>query len=426
MFIEKSEAGVQAIFADTTARLLFLNMLFVIAGYGLSTATGGASIAAVKIFKSLFLFGSLLYVILNSRAGNPAKYFDCGNIPIFFSILIILFCFNSNEIIEPLNRVQTFVVPFIYIFLSLTYLIARFGIDLILKGFHWALMWVYTIPLLSYVILGGNLGETNIYVNTGEDMAFAPNHYGWSSTLFILSLLFVWKNIELKTVSKVLFGGVLIIAFILFFTSANRSSWLSMSVTMLPFLFRFKGMKKSYKAIALLIALTFILYLLSDVSSSINFAINKSYRQQEEGEERLRVATLMYNYLNRSPSLWLSGIGVFNYEVIEGKSNLHSYHNSYWEVLFGIGIPLFLLFLTFMVFRPLIRFIKYYSKYTLLLAPLLIIPFFESNLTGGQFLFYPWFTFMLLLNAKIKFWGKPFQHAYKKRKEAILNFDILK
>ncbi len=195
---------------------------------------------------------------------------------------------------------------------------------------------------------------------------------------------------------------------------------------MLPFLFQYKGMKKRYKVIALLIAFTFILYLLSDVSSSINLAIDRSYKQREEGEERLRVATLMYNYFNDRFSLWLSGIGVFNYRVIEGKSNLHSYHNSYWEVLFGLGIPIFLVFLSFMVFRPLYRFIKYYSKYTLLFAPLFIIPFFESNLTGGQFVFYPWFTYMLLLNAKTKFWDKPSFVAQVKRRERLMNFAILK
>ena len=100
--------------------------------------------------------------------------------------------------------------------------------------------------------------------------------------------------------------------------------------------------------------------------------------------------------------------------MLKNKDVLHGYHNSYYEILFGVGIILFLVFLSFMMFRPLIRYIKYYAKYTLLLPPLMILPFFESNLTGGQFLFFPWFTFMLLLNAKIKFWNrKTFQASIK-------------
>ena len=51
-----------------------------------------------------------------------------------------------------------------------------------------------------------------------------------------------------------------------------------------------------------------------------------------------------------------------------------------------------------MIFRPFYYYAKYYSKYFLLITPFAIIPFFESNLTGGQFLFYPWFIFMLLFN----------------------------
>ena len=92
---------------------------------------------------------------------------------------------------------------------------------------------------------------------------------------------------------------------------------------------------------------------------------------------------------------------MFNYEPFEEKGEgLGSYHNSYFELLFGLGVPLFLLFLVFMLFEPLIQFFKRVSRYDLLFIPLAIIPFFEGNLTAGQFLFFPWFSYIIALNSK--------------------------
>ncbi len=145
---------------------------------------------------------------------------------------------------------------------------------------------------------------------------------------------------------------------------------------------------------------------MADPNSSINFVKDKSVSQEQKGEKRLEAATVMVDHLNKEPTLWLTGVGMFNFSNLKNKVGLGGYHNSYYEILFGVGIPLFLVFLSFMVFRPIKRFIKYYSKYTLLLPPLMIIPFFENDMTGGQFLFFPWFTFMLLLNAKVKYWNQ--------------------
>ncbi len=89
---------------------------------------------------------------------------------------------------------------------------------------------------------------------------------------------------------------------------------------------------------------------------------------------------------------------MFNYDEVAPFRELGSYHNSYLEIFFGGGIILFILFCLFMVFRPVGNYFKYYSKIFLIFPPLAIIPFFESNLTGGQFLFYPWFMLMLLFN----------------------------
>lgn len=406
MFIAKEEFKLHALIKNPVARLLFLNAFFVIISYALYNLTGGISVAYVRIFKNIFIFFSLIYLIITNRIINPGRIFDSGFIPVIFGVLIFYVSIGSGAVVESFDQALTFFIPFIYVYLSLSYLIANFGIQLTLKGLHWSLLVIYCVPLITYILSGGSISDTNIYGPGGEGQMFSSNNYGWSATLYLLSLLFVWKDIKLKKYGKVFFVILLPVAIILFFTSANRSSWLSMSVTMIPFLLSYKGLHLKYKIAIMLIILGFISILLADPDSSINFAREKSHRQEQIGEERFKVASIMYDHLNKEPSLWITGVGMFNFSSIKNKSNLGGYHNSYYEILFGVGILLFLVFLSFMVFKPVIRFIKYYSKYTLLLPALIILPFFESDITGGQFLFFPWFTFMFLMNAKIKFWNK--------------------
>lgn len=406
MLIVKEEFKLHSLIRNTVARLLFLNGLFVIIGYALANLTAAATVGIVSNFKNIFLFISFVHLLANDKVINPRNIFDSGFVPILFGFLIIYVSIGSGADSKAFDKTLTFFVPLIYIYLSLSYLIANFGIQLLLKGLHWSLLVIYSIPLIIYILSGGKITDTNIYGSGGTDQAFASNNYGWSSTIYILSYLFVWKDIKLKKFIKVLFSVLLIVAIILLFTSANRASWLSMSIAMIPFFISYKAIKIKYKIAAILVILGFVSVLLANPNSSINFALSKTQVQERVGEARFETAQIMLNHFNNDKSFWITGYGMFNFKLLRGNTKLSSYHNSYWEVLFGVGIPLFLVFLSFMVFRPLVRFIKYYSKFTFLFPPFLILPFFESNLTGGQFLFFPWFTFMLLLNAKVRLWNK--------------------
>ncbi|HEY5462806.1 MAG TPA: O-antigen ligase family protein [Hanamia sp.] len=426
MFIEKSETKLHALIRDPVARLLFLNGFFVIFAYAAYNLTGGAATGSVRIFKNIFLFFSLTYMIATNRIMNPGRIFDSGFVPVIFGVLIFYVSIGTGSAIDSFGRSLTFFIPFIYVYLSLTYIIANFGIQLTLKGFHYGVLVIYSIPLFIYIISGGKITDTNIYVQNKNDQVFTANNYGWSATLYILSILFVWKDVKLTKISKVFFGVFLPVAILLFFTSANRTSWLSMAVAMIPFFFSFKAMHLKYKISIVLIMLGFISVLLSNPNSSLNFAKEKSNKQEQVGEERFIVAGIGRDYFNKEPTLWITGVGMFNFSsILENKSNLGNFHNSYYDILFGVGIPLFLLFLSFMVFKPIVRYIRYYSKYTLLIAPLMIIPFFESNLTGGQFLFFPWFTFMLLLNAKTKFWNRETFNASIKKRGIVADTDTV-
>ena len=60
--------------------------------------------------------------------------------------------------------------------------------------------------------------------------------------------------------------------------------------------------------------------------------------------------------------------------------------------------------MVFMLYEPIKQFVKRISKYDLVFIPLAIIPFFEGNLTAGQFLFFPWFMYIIALNAERRFY----------------------
>ena len=419
MFIEKGETKLRLLIKDPVARLLFLNALFVIVSYALFNFTGGISSEFVRIFKNVFLFVSLVYLIVTNRVTSPRLFFDSAFTPVIFGILTFYMSIGVGNFVESLVRTATFFIPFIYIYLSLTYLVSQFGTQVTLKGLHYAILIIYCLPLIVYVLQGGSIKETNIY-GQGEDQFFVSNNYGWSATLYILSYLFVWKDIKLKRIPTIFFAALLPIAIILLIVSANRASWLSMSVAIIPFFFTYKKLRFQFKILAILVVFAYVAFLYTDPNSSINFVAKKSLLQEKNGESRFETAALVVDYFNSEPTHWLTGIGMFNFSVIRNKSKLSSYHNSYYEILFGAGIPLFLVFLSFMFFRPLLRFIKYYLKYTLLLPPLMILPFFESDLTAGQFLFFPWFVFMLLLNAKPKFWNKETFRATFKKSEIFI------
>ena len=149
-----------------------------------------------------------------------------------------------------------------------------------------------------------------------------------------------------------------------------------------------------------LISTTF--YFSIQENSSYQFIKEKTEKQIYEKEEgRYEAFIEMKNHLNRQPSKWIYGIGMFNYNILNNyETKLSQYHNSYLEVLFGGGIITFYVFVLFMIVRPLKVFLKKIGQHSLLFFPLAIIPFFESDLTAGQFLFFPWFTYMILLIAK--------------------------
>ena len=109
------------------------------------------------------------------------------------------FAFISKDIVSSLNRTLTFLIPLVYIWLSMSLLIYRYGQKEVLNLLSGMIMIIYAIPMLSYIVFGGGFSGESIY-GESEGQVFVSNHFGWSAALFLISNFHVSMNNERKVV----------------------------------------------------------------------------------------------------------------------------------------------------------------------------------------------------------------------------------
>ncbi len=351
------------------------------------------------------MLGSLIYVMSQSGVLHSLRAVKYKNLIIAICLIVPCFAFISNDIGDSLNRTLTFLVPLVYIWLSISLLISRYGQKEVLQVLSVMIRIIYAIPLITYVVFGGDFSGKSIY-GESEGQIFISNHFGWSAALFLISNFHVSLKSRKKSKLEILTSYTLILlATYLLIVSGNRTSWLAVALCLVAVLFYFKGIPLYQKVVIFISPVILFSYLISQKNDAVLFVIERTERKSASGDEgRLERLDLIINRFFETPSRWFTGVGLFNYDAFtkEGKG-ISNYHNSYFEILFGLGIPLFLMFMVFMLYEPLKQFLNRVSKYDLLLIPVLLIPFFESNLTAGQFLFFPWFSYVFALNAKKQF-----------------------
>jgi len=361
----------------------------------------------MKTFRLVVLFYAIFYVIRQPDIWAGLKSMRTSALIFFLCCIIPVIALGSTDPIFSLNRAQTFIVPFMYTFLSVSLLIYRYGQRYMLIRFSELVLLVYSIPVLSYLLFGGNFSGKSIYgISYESELVFASNHFGWSSAMLLISALFFWRTHNLRLLPKIAVIFLYLLAAYLVVVSANRTSMLAIALSLLVFFFRYKGVNLISKIILLTIPFAVFFYFRNQENSAVDFIIKRTqYQREVGGEGRLKRTEYLIEQFNRQPALWVSGAGIFDYSIFQqGDEGFGGYHNSYWELLFGLGIPLFLLFMRFMLFIPTLQFIRRISRFDFVFIPLALIPFFESNLTGGQFLFFPWFIYIFILNGKQQYY----------------------
>jgi O-antigen ligase len=387
--------------------LLSINAGAVIIGYALAVATHSASVPLMKLFKQVILVFSIFYVILQPDFRKSLRALNNTGLVFFLSGLLPVLAVFTEDVLGAIGRVQTLIVPLLYVMFSMSILLYRYGQIQLIKWFCWMTTVVYAIPVLSYVVYGGGFSGRTIYAGQGtENLVFISNQFGWASSMVLISSFCLLTIAQPSTRMKILLVPLYLLSIYLIIVAGNRTSMLAMVLSFVVLLLRTKTIGLFPKIILILIPLGFVYYLQGVENSAIDFLIQRTKRQQEvTGEGRLNIMNVVLKAFDRSPWYWITGVGIFDGSALnKGEEDFNGYHNSYWDLLFGLGVPLFLLFMKFMLFDPLKVFVQRVSKIDLVFIPLALIPFFESNLTGGQFLFFPWFMYIFLLNCHKDFY----------------------
>jgi hypothetical protein len=390
------------IHSDRVFILLLFNMLLVLLTYSYNSITHQISSGAT-LLKQIILGFSLMHILLLKSSRNRLKT-EAILLPICIVFLSVL---NIN-FQQTFFKTVTFILPYIYIYFAVNYLISKYAYQDALNNLITGINLIYLYPVLTYFIFDSGFKSTSIY-GYREDFLFVGNHYGWASSIFITSLPIALSTLRKKRFISFILLSCIILSIYLVIISGNRSSLFSLFISLIFLIFKTDKSKLSsnFKLLIIPVILIFFSYfylaLKDEKGSSINLIKERSERQFGSGkvkEARVLISTYTVEKFNNDPILWITGVGLFNYSLIQGVSNLSAYHNSYLEILFGCGVPVFIIFLSIMVFRPLKLLYYDLGGNYILIIPLIIIPYFESNITGGQFLFFPWFILMLLLNAK--------------------------
>lgn len=385
------------IYQDANFILLAINMLLVLLGYAAAYYFGETVVGPFKISKTVILLISILYLIKSYPKQFIVHPILKQSLVLFMVVLFLISPLLSDDIGYSINRTLTFVIPFLYVYFCIKYLILKHGFNTTWRGFTSSVNWVYIVPLITFLVAGASFQLTDIYGKTAEEgLIFVSNHFGWSSAIFLLTSIDLLNSKSSRGYRKLIIYFFGLLSIYLLYISGSRSSLLSVALAFVVFLFFNTQLHFFYKTIIVIL----IIYLggnfIKEEESAVNKRYNLTLEQLEEGEARKMMMDAAINIYNKDESLWVFGSGLFNYEIFGDKMLLENYHNSYFEVLFGGGVFIFLVFLFLFVYGPIKNYITYYHKYSLIIFPIMIIPFFESNLTGGQFLFFPWFGYALL------------------------------
>jgi len=395
------------IWKDKVIRGLAFNILLVILSYAFAVMTGMMSNAIMTPFRTLVLLFSIYYTFIQLKPID-FLYFknELYSLLIFIGMILFMLVFSQN-IFRTIERTSQFIVPFAYVFLVAMYLKREYSKEDIWCYFLVIINITYIIPVVSYLLGDGGLGVKNIY-GIEEDGAFASNHYGWASLLFILTFYDLNKNYELPKWYR--WAGLLMVipAFFLLLISGNRASYLCFAISSLVFLVRHNTINV-FLRVTLVTLVSFYVYdQLSDEQTALSARLKKTELQLEDDEEyadtRRTARETGIEVMDKHPETYLTGFGLFSFKdavtVFEPNTSYarikSGVHNSYLELFFGSGIIVFAFFMIVYILYPLGNYFIQYSDRFLFVLPVFIIPFFESNLTGGQFLFYPWLMTAML------------------------------
>jgi O-antigen ligase len=192
--------------------------------------------------------------------------------------------------------------------------------------------------------------------------------------------------------------GIIGFSLLALLSTGSRSSYLCLAVSVLVLVVNSKRMGVLAKFLITIVVVGASYLMLADPDSALNSRIRKSEQQLNTGESRFEMAEIAFETMTTKPWLLMTGFGYDNFrEGISYYSGIEidmPSHNSYLELFITTGFFSFAFFLVFLVMNALLLYGVFDVRRFVFFPTFMIIPFFESNLNAGQFLFFPWMTFM--------------------------------
>ncbi len=372
--------------------LFFLNVFLVVLGYSLR----GSAFQVVKIMRIATVLGSL--ISLFAKPGDYRYIFQGKQnwqLWLFITLNFYVLAF-SFDFIQSFNRIIAWIPFLIYINYFIVNLFRRYEKNTARLKILQILNLSYVYPMVIALITRNPLQSSDIY--GAEVGGFYSNVIGWAGTMIFITGIDVIANVKLSILTRRVLIGACFLAIVVIATSGSRSSYVSVAVTLLILVFQNQRMGIVTKFVVILFIVSFSYYTLQDENSAINRRIKKSETQLKKGEAREELLNAAIDILTDHPLLLFTGFG---YDM--SKEGIRSYkdidynfrlHNSYLELLVSTGGFTFLFFILFYVLNAVFSYVRFDMRKYVFLPTLIFIPALESNLNAGQFLFFPWMTFL--------------------------------
>jgi O-Antigen ligase len=388
------------IFSDQKARrqwdwhlvIFFLNVFLVVYGYNVR----GPGFQVLKAFRTVLVMFSLASLFL---LHGQVKYVFSEKkswilwVFILINLLVVPF---SVDFMWSLERLLAWLPFLIYTNYFIVYLFTQYNKDeakiKLLQIFNLA----YLFPVFLLFSAGIVFQTTNIY---GQNVGwYKANVLGWACTLFVLTGFDLYVNRPTPVWLRNLFFVVAVLCLWGVVLTGSRSSYVALVAAAMVLVLRSKRISFKLKVGITICLVGFASYILLSPDSVVNLRAKYADIRNQKGEIRLQLAQKATDALLKHPGLIFTGFGFDNFraglKAYGGvKTDLAS-HNSYLELFFSGGIFNFLFFIVFLVYNAIVKYIRFDSRRFVFVPMILIIPYFETNLNAGQFLFFPWMTFL--------------------------------
>ena len=368
----------------------FLNVVTVIIGYSLRDS----SFQAIKAFRTGLVFVSLFALFFNQK--HIRFSFDDNKnwiIWVFLLLNLVVIPF-SVDFFWSIERLLSWIPFVVYVNYFIVYLFRQYSKDEAQIKLLQIFNIVYFYPVAVMFLTGVMFQTTNIY---GQNISgFKANVLGWACTVFVLTGFDLYTNRNDSKLVKRLFLLLAVISLWGIVLTGSRSSYVSLAVATMVLVLRSQQISFSFKVVVGLCIFVFAYYIITSPDSVINLRSQYANIRQTKGEIRFELADKAFQTMLKYPTLIFTGFGFDNFKAGLSayggiKTDLAS-HNSYLELLFSSGLFTFLFFLILFAGNAILKYLRFDSSRFVYVPMLIIVPYFESNLNAGQFLFFPWMT----------------------------------